>query len=130
MKTAKKAKKGDFAKKEVTKKKLLKISEKYFRFGHFDTTIRDFLSEGCISDEGISYMLDYIGKCQNDIGGSPKGSISYVDMKRTIFRLMGVHDYTTIPTTNKVEFRAIYNFITSLPDEYLSDVNLDDEDQL
>ena len=103
---------------------LLKLVQEYFSEGYFDSNVRDLLTNTSFIDDEIDELWDYVFKIQSMIMRSQKDTLTVTNMKKEVSRLIGVPlsggNYNG-STVNKDDMHRIYQFITSLPKEYLKD---------
>lgn len=103
---------------------LLKLVTDYFNEGYFDTRIRQLLKQTQFSDDEIDYLWDYVFKIQKRVLKGKAEALTMQTMKKEIGRLIGnplsASGYAGSPV-GKNDLYKIYQYITSLPEEYLKD---------
>ena len=110
---------------------ILDMAKTYYnRAGFFDTQVRDILMKQVagakITKEDDKILVEYCLKSQEKQMLRKDASLSIRDMKNTMFRLIGRPERIDnssycAPNMSKDDVLAIYNFIISLPAEFLAE---------
>ena len=101
---------------------LLRLVKEYFDEGYFDGQVRSILEKSTYTDEEIDYMWKYVFKIQRRVLKSQGNVLTMSTLKREIGRMTGIRlsdNYTN--TVSKDDLFKLYQFITSLPSEYIKD---------
>lgn len=102
---------------------LKSMAEVYYRAGFFRTYVRDILEKKKLTKEDEENLLKFCAECQRETMSNRGQGMTIRDMKKTILSIIGRQDIDIGygSTVGRTELRAILDFLTSLPAEYIAE---------